>query len=153
MKINPISFGKAIKIKSDFETANAIARIANSEEKPKTKEEQKIHSQIRTIFNDVTTKGQAVAVQSDTDGVQYIFSGKEAQKEKRYYFNYIEALELTRIHYSSKSLMNIATSSLARKYYENLENIVEKSKTNINIDAIYNKEMDIFEKFEISKEK
>ena len=153
MKVNPISFGKAIKIKSDFETANAIARIANSEDKAKTKEEQKIHSQIRTFFNDVTTKGKAIAIKSEEDGVQYILSGKDAQKEKKFYFNYIEALELIRAHGSSRSMMYIACGSIIKQYYDNIENLVEKSNQNYTIEAKFNQDKDTFDTFNIKKEK
>jgi len=72
MKINPISFGKAIKVFAPFHVARRIANGANGDPTV-TPEIQKI---IKNIFND-TNKGHALAFYfNENENAGYILSGK-----------------------------------------------------------------------------
>lgn len=76
MNINPISFGKTVKVSAPFHEARRIANAANGN--PKLKPE--VQQAIEKIFND-RDKGHALAFYFDgSKDTGYIFSGKESRE-------------------------------------------------------------------------
>ncbi len=84
MYVNPVSFGKIVKVMAPFETAKQIEAIANG----KPSRFAKLNSDVAVLFDDVY-QGEAKAFQFDRK-TSYIFSGKEGIK---YCISRYEAIE------------------------------------------------------------
>ena len=91
MKINPVSFGKTVKVKAPFHEAVRIANAANGA--PTVKPE--IQKKVQRIFDDTKT-GHALAYTfNDQNDFCYILSGKESRE---YLHNlYQKALKVKKI--------------------------------------------------------
>ena len=84
MNINPISFGKTIKVNAPFHEAVRIANAANGFDtvKPEIKE------QVKSIIDD-TKEGHAFAFSFNScKNISYIFSGKEGREYMDYYLDH-----------------------------------------------------------------
>jgi hypothetical protein len=76
MNIQPISFGKTVKVYAPFHAARRIANAANGD--PTVTPE--IQQKVKEIFND-TDKGHALAFSFNEDkNICYIFSGNESKQ-------------------------------------------------------------------------
>ena len=72
MNINPVSFGKTVKVYAPFHEAVRIANAANGA--------SEIQEKVKTIFDD-TDKGHALAFSfNDNSKSCYIFSGEESKE-------------------------------------------------------------------------
>ncbi len=91
MKINPVSFGKTVKVKAPFHEAVRIANAANGAHTVTPEIQKKVQS----IFDD-TKEGHALAYTfNDQNDFCYIFSGKESRE---YLHNlYQKAINVKRI--------------------------------------------------------
>ena len=84
MNINPISFGKTVRVVCSDRQAALIEMYANREIKPRTEQEANLALDVRMIFNDVSRfdKNKKAEVFYIKDDI-YIISGKEAPKARR----------------------------------------------------------------------
>ena len=111
MKINPVSFGKIIRVNAPYEIACQIADIANEKVSPAIN----LKRSVSALFND-TARGEARTFCFDKR-ISYIFSGEEGNK-------YSEL-----IHSSDVDLR------------ENIMNLINDAGTVFSVEPTYNNKM------------
>ena len=75
MKVNPVSFGRIVRINAPLNVTQRMADIINQDKSVQDKKERKVQKELKSIFYD-TNIGNAQAV--DVNGVSYIFSGDDS---------------------------------------------------------------------------
>ena len=75
MNVNPVSFGRIVRINAPLNVTQRMADIINQDKSVPDKKERKVQQELKSIFCD-TNIGSAQAV--DVDGVSYIFTGDDS---------------------------------------------------------------------------
>lgn len=137
MNINPVSFGKAVRVNGSTNTAYDIARLAN--EKKASKAERSAQKEAKAIFDDVkTAPAQVVTYKNiyNKDEV-YIVSGNESKKldklNDQIATGIIQAGDALDDEHKFKTSMNRQMNHHNQK----VKNLLLDSATNYDIDATY----------------
>lgn len=78
MNINPVSFGRTVKINAPVPVAERAAQLLNAKKNiGSDKKEKKAQQELKKIFSDIA-QGRAQAV--SVNGVSYIVTGEESKK-------------------------------------------------------------------------
>lgn len=137
MKINPVSFGKTVKVLASRETALQIAQAANG----KLSLSPENIKNVKEIFND-TEKGRAIAFSLGDAFGNYIFSGKESKEYENMYFKYHLIKKRTESEKSKDN--NKKLKEIQDVYFRKILYLIKKTQEPFSL--IHNKLNDKIEK-------
>lgn len=117
MNINPVSFGRTVKVNVPYHVAQQAANLVNDQNV--SKEEKQVQKQLKTLFFDRTKDGEA-KVFSTSPNVSYILSGEESEHANALRFEMDEMIEAGREYYGSNSPAASLKADIEAERYEDL---------------------------------
>ena len=117
MNINPVSFGRTVKVNAPYHVAQQAANLVNDQNV--SKEEKQVQKQLKTLFFDRTKDGEA-KVFSTSPNVSYILSGEESEHANALRFEMEEAIEAGREYYGADNPLSDITFECESERYEDL---------------------------------
>ena len=98
MNINPISFGRTVKVNAPYSIAQHAANLVNDFNV--SPEEREIQKQLKTLFFDRSKNGQTQVINYDSK-TSYILSGEESEKANALKTELIEANDAAEEYYGT----------------------------------------------------
>ena len=125
MNIQPVSFGKTVKVYAPFHAARRIANAANGD--PTVTPE--IQKKVQEIFND-TDKGHALAFSfNDNKNICYIFSGEESRQYLRSLYKKAVNIRNIKLHCPLREAMEKVKAE-RYEHNKNTAKIIAETKEN-----------------------
>ena len=117
MTINPISFGRTVKVNAPYHVAQQAANLVNDNNV--NKEEKNVQKQLKTLFFDRTKDGEARVFAMDSN-TSYILSGEESEHANALKFEMDEMIEAGREYYGANSSAASLKADMETERYEDL---------------------------------
>lgn len=136
MNINPISFGRTVKVNAPYKVAQQAANLVNDFNVET--EEKKAQKQLQTLFYDKTRDGDA-QVFSINDKTSYILSGEESKKAYELRSDMEDAIESAGAYYGAGDLFEIAMESHTDRYVDLMKLLISETHDGTEIDIDYDK--------------
>jgi len=126
MNINPISFGKTIKVQNE-KLAYQVRDIANRyHQELKT---DRFEKQVAKTFDDIRSDYWAEqATVWETDDGFYVLSGKEAKESMKYRAQYEDAIENAGRYYGAGDLLDISIETYGEDLNKQITELIERTK-------------------------
>ncbi|MBR1617734.1 hypothetical protein IJ670_06230 [bacterium] len=123
MRINPVSFGKIVRVEGSNVAASKIANLANSKEKSSAARK------IKAIFDD-TKQGKAKvfhSMSSEDHYATYIFSGKEAKESNKIDKQLQRAVKYFNKYNADYDMATILAQGSSELYEEQMQKLIQKN--------------------------
>lgn len=126
MNINPVSFGRIVKVNASIDVAKDIADIAN---RYNTKTDKNVTNKIKNIFYD-SSKGEVVAFNpTQNDSISYLFSGEDSQKANDIWADMHDECDRACSYYhGEEDLVEAAFSSAGETAAKKLNELISSKK-------------------------
>ena len=118
MYVNPVSFGKIVRVIAPFETAKQIEDIANG----KQSRFPKLNKDVADLFNDVN-QGDAHTFRYDRK-TSFILSGKEGMKYCISYYDAVEEMQKVKEKYTSSNIVKSETEKIWNNHRQNVFKLI-----------------------------
>ena len=136
MNINPVSFGRTVKVNAPYHVAQQAANLVNDYNV--SQEEKQVQKQLKTLFFDRTKDGEA-RVYSMGPNTSYIFSGEESEQANALRFEMEETIEAGREYYGANSpLADITAECESDRYEDLMKLLISETYDGTTLDIDYN---------------
>ena len=136
MNINPISFGRTVKVNAPYSIAQHAANLVNDFNV--SPEEREIQKQLKTLFFDRSKNGQTQVINYDSQ-TSYILSGEESEKANALKTELIEANDAAEEYYGTGSILEIAKETHADRYEDLIKLLISETEDGTELGIEYDK--------------
>ncbi len=130
-KINPVSFGKIVKVKAPESVARNIASIANGNGG------KKLDKQVKQIFDDVE---YGRALNCTADGENYVLSGEDAAVVEKFYGDMFSEIDFAHGYYNGGELAVIASDEAIKACNARISYFIGMAEDKQTLKVDYDKE-------------
>ena len=137
MNINPISFGRTVKVNAPYGIAEHAANLVNDINV--SSEEKEIQRKLKTLFFDRSKNGQTQVINYDSK-TSYILSGEESERANALRTEMIEANDAAEEFYGAGSMLEIAKETHADRYEDLIKLLISETEDGTELGIEYDKD-------------
>lgn len=133
MKINPVSFGRTVRVNAPLSDAKYLAKLINSNNVPADKkEDKKAQDKLKTMFYD-SKQGKARAV--EVYGQSYILTGEASQMAKTLIEDRQFQLDAAMKLYGESEMYNLVKGAEDDRFEDYMKLLISETKEPISINV------------------
>lgn len=137
MSINPVSFGRTVKVNAPLKVAKQAAKLINMDKKVVgSKDEKNVQKKLIVLFDD-STQGAAQAV--SVNGYSYLVTGEESQRVADLKFDRSIQLDAAKKLYGNGEMYDIVKSAEDDRYDDLLKGIIYETEEPVSLSFKYSK--------------
>lgn len=134
MNVNPVSFGRTIRVNAQLNVAKRMAELVNQNRNVEDREERSSQQKLKTLFYDANT-GSAQAIELNKKS--YIVTGDESQAVSDLLLDRGIHIGLAKNAYGEGEMFELAKDEEDKRCQEYLGYIVENSVEPVSISVKY----------------
>ena len=132
ININPVNFGRTIKINAPSNVAKRMADLVNTDSEEKDSEERSIQQKLKKLFYD-THLGTAQVI--DVNRKTYIVTGEESQSITDLTLSVEDNKSTALYAYGNGEMYNLVSEAENKRYKDGVKSIINRTKEPVSIYA------------------